>query len=291
MEKVDFVFILLHYTALNDTLECVESIQKYADGSYKIVIVDNASPDNSGIELEKKYKNSEDVYVLISHENRGFARGNNYGIEFALKNYQFSYCVVMNNDTLVIEDGLRAKLDSEYKKSSFAVLGPMILTADGYADSNPVSNNIVDYDYIVNSIDSEQRHLLAEANIFLRAIRNMWFWIKPLFRQEAHQRKNFIKKQYDVMLHGAVLIFSQDYFHEFQGFYPKTFLFHEEEILHLLVMKRGLHTVYDPDIHFYHKEDASTNNVYKSTHERRLAKFTYSVQSLNVLKDLYEELN
>lgn len=289
MEKIDLVFIILHYTAMLDTMECVSSIESYINETYRIIIVDNNSPDGSGKRLIDMYKENSNVQVILSEKNEGFARGNNIGIAFALKNYDFSFCVVMNNDTLLLEKDLFYKLKKEYAEREFAVLGPMIYTADGYADSNPVKKVVVDREYIVSSIKSEQRHLCAESNVIIRAIRNMWFRLKPLVKPEHHERKDFITKQYDVMLHGAVLIFSRKYFEYFSGFCPDTFLFHEEEILHLLVMRKGLKTVYEPNIHVYHKEDASTNNIYKTSHEKRLAKFTYSVESLKVLKCLYEQ--
>lgn len=289
MVNVSLVFVILHYTAMKDTVECVSSIEDKTNDPYRIVIVDNASPDGSGQKLADLYKDDEKVHVVLSKKNEGFARGNNLGINYALENYQFKYCVVMNNDTLVIENDLLKKLDCEYARQKFSVLGPMIFTADGYADSNPVRTAAVDKNYIVSSIKSEKRHLKAESNAFLRSIRNVWFWLKPLVKPEMHARKDYLNKQYDVMLHGSVLIFNKDFFEVFSGFYPKTFLFHEEEILHLLVMRKGLHTVYEPAIHIYHKEDASTNNIYRSAHEKRLAKFTYSVESLEILQQLFDE--
>ena len=60
MKKV--VFVILHYCAVDITIRAVTVLQenlKYPD--YEIVLVDNASPDDSGGILEKKYGSAERV--------------------------------------------------------------------------------------------------------------------------------------------------------------------------------------------------------------------------------------
>lgn len=50
-----------------------------------IVIVDNASANGTGRELQQLYQGAENIYVILNPENLGFARGNNVGFEFAKK--------------------------------------------------------------------------------------------------------------------------------------------------------------------------------------------------------------
>ena len=71
------VFVILHYCAVQSTIDAVESIRKYS--STEIVIVDNASPDKSGFELLRKYSHAPNIYVILNQSNEGFARGNNIG--------------------------------------------------------------------------------------------------------------------------------------------------------------------------------------------------------------------
>lgn len=69
------VFVILHYLAIDETYKSVDSIEKKIDTDmYKIVIVDNASPDKSGALLKEHYKNDDHVEVLLNQENLGFAR-------------------------------------------------------------------------------------------------------------------------------------------------------------------------------------------------------------------------
>ena len=74
-------FVILHYMALEDTVNCVESILNNVPLS-NIVIVDNASTNKSGMKLAEMYKDNQLISVLLLEENLGFAKGNNKGIEF-----------------------------------------------------------------------------------------------------------------------------------------------------------------------------------------------------------------
>lgn len=97
--------ILINYNGYEDTVECIESIKKGSYKNYKIVIVDNASPDNSGILIKDKYINDENVHVILNKENNGFSAGNNKGLQYALKD-NTDYVLLLNNDTLVETDFL-----------------------------------------------------------------------------------------------------------------------------------------------------------------------------------------
>ncbi|EMF0409107.1 glycosyltransferase, partial [Enterococcus faecium] len=69
-------FEVLHYETINETIQCVESILSNVINPV-IVVVDNASSNNSGNELIEKFKSYDNVFVLINEKNLGFAKGNN----------------------------------------------------------------------------------------------------------------------------------------------------------------------------------------------------------------------
>ena len=75
-------FVILHYNTMKETTDCICSIEKNIDGDkYNIVVVDNASPNGSGIQLEERYKENKRVHVILNSENQGFAKGNNLGYQ------------------------------------------------------------------------------------------------------------------------------------------------------------------------------------------------------------------
>ena len=136
------VFVILHYLAIDETYKSVDSIEKKIDTDmYKIVIVDNASPDKSGALLKEHYKNDDHVEVLLNQENLGFARGNNVGFRYAEKTWNPSYIVLMNNDVYLLDDDFLEKVEKEYKRSQFAVLGPMVLQISFGKDKEYLSKN------------------------------------------------------------------------------------------------------------------------------------------------------
>ena len=60
---MNFCFVILHYRTADDTIECIESIEKL-NGVFNIVIVDNASNNGSIEEVEKLVGNRQNIYII-----------------------------------------------------------------------------------------------------------------------------------------------------------------------------------------------------------------------------------
>lgn len=93
--------IMINYCHPKVTLECVDSLLKSEDVTLKIIVVDNASPDNSANFLSDALP--EDVILLKASENKGFSAGNNIGIKYAVE-HGADYILLINNDTVVAPD-------------------------------------------------------------------------------------------------------------------------------------------------------------------------------------------
>lgn len=118
------VYILLvNYNSYEDTIECVKSLEKISYPGYKIIIVDNASINNSFISLKKSLK---DCIIIESKVNLGFAGGNNLGIEYAL-NDGADYIMLLNNDTLVEPNFLDNMLNSFKENDKVGLVGCKIM--------------------------------------------------------------------------------------------------------------------------------------------------------------------
>lgn len=91
--------IILSYNKIEYTIQCLDSIRNYTtDVPYEIIVVDNASNDETVRILEQR----EDILLVRSHVNLGFAGGCNLGIKYA----KGEYIMLLNNDTLVTEKWL-----------------------------------------------------------------------------------------------------------------------------------------------------------------------------------------
>ena len=128
MKKV--ALIVLNWKQPKLTIETISSLLeiKHFSFNYEIVLVDNGSPDNSIKIFNKEYKNNKLVRILNTKSNLGYAGGNNFGIDYALKN-NFDFIVLLNNDVLVDPNFLEELLK---ESSSYDILGPKIYFAPGF---------------------------------------------------------------------------------------------------------------------------------------------------------------
>lgn len=106
MNKLIYI-ILVNYGGFNDTCECLESIAKSTYRNLKVLIIDNNSPDDSGVRLKEKYPQYE---YILSDENLGFAEANNIGYKYALKNGA-DYILLLNNDTIIDKNMIDELID------------------------------------------------------------------------------------------------------------------------------------------------------------------------------------
>ena len=120
-----FGFVILNYRTMDETMDCVKSIDEHIREAHEIVIVDNASPDGSGEKLRQVYDGRGDIKVLINADNLGYACGNNAGIKQARLD-GCRYVVVLNSDTKVMQDEFCDIVRQEYRANGYAVIGPQI---------------------------------------------------------------------------------------------------------------------------------------------------------------------
>ena len=115
MMSTRYSFVILHYNATDDTIECVDSVRKYMAGKdYHIVLVDNASPNGSGPLLREKYGSDNDITLILSDKNLGFSGGNNIGFAYAKQHLSPDFIVMLNNDTLLLQADFAELIESEH---------------------------------------------------------------------------------------------------------------------------------------------------------------------------------
>lgn len=98
--------IIVNYNGYDDTIACLESLIQANIGDAHIVVVDNASTDNSVPKITAYIADKMNrITLLVNSENLGFSGGNNVGIRYALEN-RAEYVLLLNNDTVVEKDFL-----------------------------------------------------------------------------------------------------------------------------------------------------------------------------------------
>ena len=228
MEMVEALVyvIVLNYNGYEDTKKCIESVLKNTYSNFEVLIVDNASVDDSETRLREDFPQ---CVVLQTGSNLGYAGGNNVGIKYAVEK-EAEYICILNNDTLVAEDMIEI-LVSHLKKFPQSIVGPATL----FWKSN-----------IIHS---------AGANIdFWRGISNIPYYSEKI----ENIRKNSISCDY---LEGTCLMFSTKYIDTI-GLLPEIyFMYFEETEWCWRAKKRGINVVCIPKAKLWHKGSASSNKV------------------------------
>lgn len=135
METVSI--ILVDYNSQSDTRECLESVLKIKNKTfkYRVIIIDNAS--KKPFTLTKKLK-SKNVEVVRSQANLGFTGGNNMAINYTRKKHEPDYVLLLNNDTVVDPNFVEEMLATLRDDVSIGLVGSKIYFYKGreyHADS------------------------------------------------------------------------------------------------------------------------------------------------------------
>lgn len=290
-EAMDIVFVILHYNTIDETRKCAASIaHSFYMTAYKIIIIDNDSPNRTGIELAAEYKDNDKIDVIIAPNNLGFAKGNNLGIEMARK-MEPKYICCTNNDTVFEQLDFFEQLDVEYNKSKAAVIGPMVIRKNG---------EIQKYDRKIKTMNEYEKELytLLHGDPILITIKKALIQfpgVKAIrdcvFRKDYKEFPGcFLERREHIVLHGCCLIFTKEFFDVYQGFYDKTFMYKEEELLYLMAEKEKLNMVYCPSLRVRHLEDAATVSVYRTSKTKNKFRREMQAESIKILMEYMENI-
>lgn len=144
--KAKVSIIILNWNGVNDTLECLKSLYKVNYNNFDIIVVDNASEDDSVEQINKyhkeknnqiitrkkshspvkNYNSNKNLFLIENDKNYGFAEGNNIGIKYALNNLKPDYILLLNNDTIVDKEFLSELINVGDSEDKIGILGPTI---------------------------------------------------------------------------------------------------------------------------------------------------------------------
>ena len=118
--------VIVNYNGYDDTKECLESIRGIEYNNYQVIVVDNASSDDSVERLEPEFSH---VTFINARENLGYTGGNNLGIERAAETGA-KYIFILNNDTVVSVDAVSVLSSYMESHSDIGMAGPLVLYYD-----------------------------------------------------------------------------------------------------------------------------------------------------------------
>ena len=114
--------VVLNYQGEKDTVDCVRRLREQDYPNYRIVVVDNASPDGSEARLRAALPGET---IVQRGRNLGYGDGNNLGIEMALAEGA-DFIWIVSPDVHVAPDCLRHMVTLMERRSEIGICGPVV---------------------------------------------------------------------------------------------------------------------------------------------------------------------
>jgi GT2 family glycosyltransferase len=211
--------IVLNWNGWQDTIGCLNALEKCTYPDLTVIVVDNGSSDDSVDRIRSAHP---DVLLLESGKNLGFAGGNNIGIRHAMA-HGAEYIWLLNNDTEPTPDALSA------------------LVAKALAD--PHIGAVASICYYADSPSKVQAWAGARVNLWIGYARNT---------TEPHEDDWFDS------LYGASLLLRTVVLQECGLLDEGFFLYLEETEFCLRLREKGWRLAAASDSRVLHKVNAST---------------------------------
>lgn len=260
--------IILNYNNYKDTINCIESVERYNTSSIKYIVVDNGSTAPGCVDALQHYfvGRFEDNYLVtndsrfvstlpyvtlfINEKNEGYARGNNIGLKMAYNDSTIDNVMVLNNDILFVEDIIPELERTLNTIPDAAIVSPLLY-----------KKNMVDIDYTC----ARRKSTLYEEVLY-----NMFHWIVPKYVEKKLSRRYILLNSSDDNLFsidlpsGSCMLSTKELFQRIDSFDPNTFLYWEEQILCDKIERINKKNYIRKDLKCIHLGGASTSMSVKS---------------------------
>ncbi|MDD5530290.1 MAG: glycosyltransferase family 2 protein [bacterium] len=238
--------IILNWNGKNDTIECLNSLNSicypYTSDDYKILVVDNASTDNSLRLITEKFPSAQ---VIKNKTNLGFAGGMNTGIKEAIK-HNPQYVLLLNQDIVVEKSFLNKLVGLAESDSKIGIIGPKI--------------------YYYNSL----KKLWAMGIRFVDGI--MWKTKIPYCGTELIGCNETDNAQYDNLkevesIPGCCMLIRTELIRKIGLMDDSFFLIHEDDDYCLRARKAGYKVCVSPESIIWHKVSTSFRLITETINE------------------------
>jgi GT2 family glycosyltransferase len=210
------VIIIVVWNNLRDTIECLSSLEDLDYSNYQIIVVDNGSTDQSFVKIKEEFPF---VRVVRNEENLGYSGGCNVGLEYARKELDPSYFLILNNDTIVRDRNVvNSLVEIAENCTSVGIVAPLVF--DYY---NP--HLIQSAGVSINLSKARSRHMLS---------------IPPTpIRSDA--------------VHGCAFMIKRKVIDQIGGLDDQFYLYWEETDYCLRLRQAGYQILIDPGTRILHK--------------------------------------
>lgn len=271
--------VILNYNSAEDTLSCVNQLESFGS-NFHIIVVDNNSSDNSFTVLSESLKTSNAV-LLQTGVNGGYSFGNNFGIKYALNNYDSELVGILNPDVFI---------------PNLTVIERMVQCLNDYEECGLVGSKVLD-----------SNGVYKDSNTAWDLPNNFNVFSDHFIPKYTSNRKFNYKKITDTVVSvdciaGCFFITKASSFKQIGLFDENVFLYNEENIVGIKLKKNNLKEYLLTDTYYYHNHKATRKNIslskriknssiafksrfylVKTYYSRALLPFLCFVQLLNII--------
>lgn len=260
--------VILNYNGAQDTVQCIQSIEKFNSAPVKLLVIDNGSSNGEDVDcLDNFFTQTGRPYLrltdneqpenplpyftlLASTQNSGYAQGNNKGLRLAFADPEIDQVLILNNDVLFTEDILPALLEIQDQLPNAGLITPLIVSRNGEIDHCCArefpSNREVMLPFMLFKRDLF--HILSKSNQREKILLQHPDWVQKRFFPVG-------------MPSGACMLIDKALLQEAGGFEDGTFLYYEENILCKKLQDRRKCCYCIPSISALHLGGSSTSKT------------------------------
>ncbi len=238
----------------DDLLACLHSLRKMTYRPVEILVVDNASEDETAASVRNLFP---EVNILQLPENLGAPKASNIGFEHALAQGA-DYVLRLDSDTIVSPGFLEPLVEKAEEDPTIGVVSPKIYYYDPpdliwYAGVDAHPRHFGSVNDLNNTRDSE-------ASRQSRVVDYVW---------------------------GAAMLISREVLEKTKGFDPDFFIYYEEIDFCLRVKAFGKKLWFVPDSYIFHKVGSAANNAWTAYHWNRSKMLLYRKHAGNPFHLMY----
>jgi N-acetylglucosaminyl-diphospho-decaprenol L-rhamnosyltransferase len=222
--------LIVNYNGKRFLAECLASVRQYVRCEHEVIIVDNASADDS---VDYIRSNFPEVKLIASPVNTGFTGGNNLAASAA----SGELLLLLNNDTLILSD-IQAAVD-RFQQQQVGAAGVHLCYADRRNQAS------VGYEH------TPARMLLSWSGLSgVGFLPNLFRSLEtaPAFYRNDHEDVAWVS--------GAFLLTRTALWRELAGLDERYFMYVEDVDYCRRVRQRGYRIAYVADVHVLHYEGA-----------------------------------
>lgn len=173
--------IILTYNNLNYSKLCIDSIRHFTEeGTYEIIVVDNASTDGT-VEWLKQQR---DIKSIFNKNNLGFPKGCNQGINIS----DGDNILLLNNDVIVTKNWLKNLILCLHSSKDIGAVGA-ITNNCGYYQSIPTSYRTID-----EMFQFAEKHNISNQTLWEQRLKLIGFCMA--FKKEIVDKIGLLDEQF-----------------------------------------------------------------------------------------------